>query len=147
MVGGLRPPGIRVDPSGAARGIHGRRGPAAPVRRTTDAACADGTDAACADGPDHGPMDDRERDERDERARSRDEEDRERFAARRLEDGMAAQARDMEHQLDDLRDDEDRAERSIEDEERREHWGREPEHPPGWPGHDDAPAAAKRRRP
>lgn len=77
-------------------------------------------------------------DARDETARLRDEEDRDLFAVRRLEDGMAAEARELERRLDDLRDDEVRAEVEIEAEERREHWGHDPEHPSDWP---DPPAA------
>ena len=76
-------------------------------------------------------------DERDERAHLRDAENRERFAIRRAEDGIAREQRQLEREMDEFEEDERRSERQIEDEWRREHWGHEPERPPVWPKREE----------
>ncbi len=62
----------------------------------------------------------------------RDEANREEFAIRRLEDVMAAEERELEHEMHLFEEDEDATKRSIAAEWRKEHWGHEPERPPPW---------------
>jgi hypothetical protein len=62
----------------------------------------------------------------------RDDEHRELLLIRRRERRMAQEARRLERELAALDDDEARAQRFIEQEWRREHFGREPDRPPGW---------------
>lgn len=68
-----------------------------------------------------------------ERARLRDEQDRERFAIRKLEREMAAEERRLTDGLDRLEDDIEGSEEGIDRELRAEHYGREPEPPTSWP--------------
>jgi hypothetical protein len=70
--------------------------------------------------------------ERDKLARLRDERNHDGFAVRKAEREMAEEEVVLERELKDLEADEERTERQIEDEWRREHWGRDPERPPGW---------------
>lgn len=67
-----------------------------------------------------------------ELAQLRDQEDREQFAIHWEEQAMEAEARALEHGLDELRAGVNRAEHAIEDEWRTEHWGREPDRPAAW---------------
>ena len=73
--------------------------------------------------------------------RLRDDEDRERYAIRRLEERLAREEKELEDKLDGLGDDERRAEHDIEAEFRDEHFGRDPERPWTWrdPGETDDP--------
>jgi hypothetical protein len=45
----------------------------------------------------------------------------------------------LEHEMEDLEEDESRAKREIEEELEREHWGREPERPLSWEKPPSAP--------
>ncbi len=62
----------------------------------------------------------------------RDEANREEFAIRRLEAAMAAEERELEHEMHLFEEDEDATKRGIAAEWRKEHWGHEPERPPPW---------------
>jgi hypothetical protein len=62
----------------------------------------------------------------------RDDEYRELLLIRRRERRMAREARRLERELATLGDHQARAERFIEEEWRREHFGRDPDDPPGW---------------
>jgi hypothetical protein len=75
--------------------------------------------------------------ERDEMARSRAEEIGDELAIRKQEQRMAREERDMEGEMKEFEDAEERAEKQIEDELRREHWRHEPERPPVWPNHGE----------
>jgi len=77
--------------------------------------------------------------ERDEMARSRAEEIGDELAIRKQEQRMSGEERDMEGEMKEFQDAEERAEKQIEDELRREHWGHEPERPPVWPNHGEQP--------
>jgi hypothetical protein len=88
----------------------------------------------------------------DDQARRRDEGDRDRMAIRKEERSMAAEERELEHELEGFDADVDRAEHSIDDELRAEHFGHEPEHLPFWragapgkPREPDDPESEKRR--
>jgi len=65
-------------------------------------------------------------------AQMRDEEARELLMIRRRERRMAREARLLERRLATFDADEAGAERWLEDEWHREHFGREPDRPPGW---------------
>lgn len=68
----------------------------------------------------------------------RDEANRQEFAIRRLEEAMAAEERELEHEMHLFEEDEEATKRRIAAEWRREHWGHEPERPPRW---DHAPSS------
>jgi Amino acid kinase family len=70
-----------------------------------------------------------------ELARLRDEEDRDLFAIRKVEERMDLQERELASKLRALGKSEARAERSIEQEWRREHFGHDPERTPAWRTH------------
>jgi uncharacterized protein YlxW (UPF0749 family) len=72
-------------------------------------------------------------DERDEVARSRAKEIGDELAIRKEEQRLAREERDLEREIKEFEEAEERAERQIENEWRREHLGREPERPPVWP--------------
>ena len=121
----MRPPSRRGAPrrrtspwSGAGRPTE--RGRARPPR------CAGDHGRAVAPRPQHGVMD------AHELAQLRDQEDREQFAIHWEEQAMEAEARALEHGLDELRAGVNCAEHAIEDEWRTEHWGREPDRPAAW---------------
>ncbi len=61
-----------------------------------------------------------------------DEENRAEFAIRHEEERMAEVERALERELKEFEKDEEQTKRRIMDQWRREHWGREPEHPPTW---------------
>jgi hypothetical protein len=75
-------------------------------------------------------------DGREELARLRDEEHHDEFARRKTEASMAAEERQLEREMKEFEETEERVEREIEDEWHREHWGHEPERPPRWPNHE-----------
>ncbi|MGZ6670203.1 MAG: hypothetical protein ACXVH3_36715 [Solirubrobacteraceae bacterium] len=70
--------------------------------------------------------------ERDELAHLRDEENRAEFATRRAQARLAAEERELEHEMTDFEHAEEEAKKEIEGEWRREHQGHEPERPPAW---------------
>ena len=72
-------------------------------------------------------------DERDELDRGRADEVGDELAIRKSERRMAREERDLEREMTEFEDAEERAEKQIEEELRREHWGHEPERPPVWP--------------
>ncbi len=75
-------------------------------------------------------------DHREEQARLRDEELRADLAIRNEERRLAREEREMERELKDFDDGEERVEVEIEEEWRRERWGQEPEHPTAWPNRE-----------
>ncbi len=82
----------------------------------------------------------------DEQARRRDEEDRERFAIRRLEDRMTDVERALERRLDGLEKDVKDAEETVDRDLRIQEFGRDPEHPPFWDvTHPEATKPAEER--
>ena len=70
--------------------------------------------------------------ERDDRSRPHDEEVQARSEIRKALNAMQAEEREMERSMAAFEEDADQAKRFIEAEWRREHWGHNPEHPPGW---------------
>ncbi len=72
--------------------------------------------------------------DRVDRARLHDQDMRARFAIRKELSAMAVEEREMERAMKAFEEDADQAKRYIEAEWRREHWGHEPERPPGWNG-------------
>jgi len=74
-------------------------------------------------------------DDRDEMRRLRAEEIGDELAIRKEEQRIAGEERDLEREMKEFQDAEERAEKQIEEEMRREHWGREPERRPVWPNH------------
>lgn len=81
--------------------------------------------------------------ERNELAHQRDEENREEFATRKEEAHLAAEERELEHEMKDFEDAEQQAKQQIEGEWRKEHHGHEPEREPAW--NTSRPSAATRR--
>jgi len=71
-------------------------------------------------------------DERDEMDRLRADEIADELAIRKEERRMAREERDLEREMKEFGEAEERAEKQIEEEWRREHWGREPERAPVW---------------
>ena len=70
--------------------------------------------------------------EREEQAHLRDDENREEFAIRRAERELTAEEHQLEQELKDFEQAEERAKREIEEEWRKEHSGHDPERPPDW---------------
>jgi hypothetical protein len=71
----------------------------------------------------------------DAAAQRHDAENREAYAARRLEEAMLAEEREMEAEMRSFEEDEAQTKRRIAEEWRKEHWGHDPERPPDWTAH------------